>query len=92
MHPAQPPSSTKASRLDALLAKREQIERQLKALAAQQSAARRKADQRAKFLLGQAVLTQAAQDPALLDRLCGDLPPKDQALVRATVARLASAA
>jgi hypothetical protein len=75
------------TRLDALLAKREQIERQLKALAARQNAAKRKALARVKFLLGQAALNQAASEPSLLERLCADLSDKERALVREAIAQ-----
>jgi hypothetical protein len=73
--------------LTALLAKRALIERQLKALAARQNAAQRKAEQRAKFLLGGAVLSIAHRDPALFDRLLALLPQKEQALVQSIVDR-----
>jgi hypothetical protein len=72
--------------MEALLARRALIERQLKAITARQNSAERKVAQRAKFLLGQAALAQAAGDPALLERLCAPLAPKDQALVRGVVA------
>ena len=80
--------STKPTRAEALLAKRALIERQLKAIAAQQNATRRKAEARAKFLLGGVVLTRAADEPALLEQCCAALAPKEQQSVRAVVATL----
>jgi hypothetical protein len=79
----------KSSRLESLLAKRELIERRLKAMAAQQNAARRKAEARAKFLLGAVVLKRALHDNAVLKQFCTELPSKDQALVQDVVARFA---
>jgi len=76
----------RSTRLDTLLAKREQIERQLKALAVRQNAAKRKTLARVKFLLGQAVLNQASTEPSLLERLCTDLSEKERAVVRETIA------
>ena len=73
--------------MEALLARRALIERQLKAITARQNSAERKAAQRAKFLLGQVALSQAAGDPTLLERLCAPLAPKDQALVRGVLAK-----
>lgn len=87
MNPPTPSDTPRSSRLDSLLAKRALIERQLKAMASRETAARRKTEQRAKFILGQAVLSQAANDPALLDRLCANLSPKEQALVRSVAAQ-----
>ena len=84
--------TAKTSRLESLLAKRERIERQLKAMAAQQNAVRRKAESRAKFLLGAIVLKRAASDRAVLEQLCAELPPRDKALVHDVAARLAQSA
>lgn len=80
--------ATAPTRLDALLAKRALIERQLKALAARQNAAQRKAEQRTKFLLGGVVLTRVAHEPALLEQCCAALSLKEQQSVRAVVATL----
>jgi hypothetical protein len=76
--------------MDTLLAKRALIEQQLKAIAARQNAAERKAEQRAKFLLGEAVLERASTQPALLEQCCAALSPKEQQHVRNVVAALRS--
>jgi hypothetical protein len=88
MHSNEP--SPRASRLDALLAKRALIERQLKAMAARQNAAQRKAEQRAKFILGGLALDRALKDPAFLESWCAELGPSEQQHVRAVVAALRS--
>ena len=88
MDSSSSPDSSRPSRLDTLLAKRQQIENQLKALAARQNAAQRKAEQRARFLLGTAVLQRAANEPALLESCCAALAPKEQQHVRTVVATL----
>jgi hypothetical protein len=84
--------TAKPSRLESLLAKRERIERQLKAMAARQNTARRKAEAHAKFILGGLVLKRAVSDRAVFESFCAELPAKEQALVRAAAARLAEIA
>jgi hypothetical protein len=73
--------------MQALLAKRALVERQLKAIAARQTAARRKAQARAKFILGDALLRRAAADPELLKWVLSILAPKDQVLVQAVISQ-----
>lgn len=62
------------------------LERRRQVELAQRHAARRKAAQRAKFILGGVVLANAQHDPALVEQLCTALPERDRRLVRSVVA------
>jgi len=77
----------------ALLARRALIERQLKPLVARQNAQRRKAINRAKFILGAAVLERARTDEGWFDELCAGLSPREREAVQgafATCPRIAA--
>lgn len=75
----------------ALLARRALIERQLKALLARQNDQRRKALNRAKFVLGTAALERARTDPGWFAELCAALSPRERQAVQGALAGQRSA-